>query len=181
MNTQRVQQSSNRLAKRAALALTLACGTAIGASGVAAAGPVYAPVNTAASRVAASDLGAPTNQSDAELSMIQLQSVVSQRKHAVQLTTSMLEAMNESLNDVARNIDGGSTPAPAKEPVDNAVANEEVDPIPSAPEADSDGAATVADEADVIAVPEQQPEPGVDDAPVDENREAPADAEPLNP
>jgi hypothetical protein len=175
MNTQRVQQSSNRLAKRAALALTLACGTAIGASGVAAAGPVYAPVDTAASRVAANELVAPTNQSGAELSMIELQSVVSQRQLAVQLTTSMLEAMNESLKDVARNIDGGSTPPPAKESVDNAVANEEIDPIPSAPEAD------VAPEAAEAAVPEQQQEPGVDDAPVDEDGEAPADAEPLNP
>jgi hypothetical protein len=41
---------------------------------------------------------------DSELSMIQLQSVVSQRQLAVQMTTELMSAMNESTKEVAGNI-----------------------------------------------------------------------------
>jgi hypothetical protein len=48
--------------------------------------------------------------SDAELNMIQLQSLMSQRQNAIQTTTNMLNGMNDNLNTVAKNIGGGCSP-----------------------------------------------------------------------
>jgi hypothetical protein len=44
---------------------------------------------------------------DSELSMIQMQSIVSQRQLAVQMTTQLMQAKNESVMCVVRNIKGG--------------------------------------------------------------------------
>ena len=48
--------------------------------------------------------------SDSELQMIQLQSTMSQRQNAIQMTTNMLNAMNQSQKNIAKNIDGGCSP-----------------------------------------------------------------------
>lgn len=45
-----------------------------------------------------------TMDSDAELEMMQLQSVMSQRQTAIQLTTNLIQTMNESVRKVAENI-----------------------------------------------------------------------------
>ena len=42
----------------------------------------------------------------AEINMVQLQSLVSQRSQATQLTVSMLEQLNEQMKNIAKNIGG---------------------------------------------------------------------------
>jgi uncharacterized ferredoxin-like protein len=51
-------------------------------------------------------------RSDAEMSMIELQSLVAKRGTALQLTTGMMNSLNEGQKSVAKNIGGGSSGPP---------------------------------------------------------------------
>lgn len=60
--------------------------------------------------------GAVPAAGGSELSMVQLQSVASQRQVAMQTTDNLMQSLNESRKQVAKNIGGGSPPAPLPRP-----------------------------------------------------------------
>jgi hypothetical protein len=64
---------------------------------------------TAAGAAAAGSTATATD-SNAELGMIQLQSLMSQRQTAIQTTTNILNAQNDAAKTVINNIGGGCSP-----------------------------------------------------------------------
>ena len=98
------------MAKHSAIAVLLASAAMFIATsvGVAFADPldsVVSPVPSPGPFTAVVPESAPVPNigTGAELNMIKLQSLVSQRQQAVQLTTEMLEQMNQTTKDVLKN------------------------------------------------------------------------------